>query len=252
MMFALSATVVALHARQEWPKLHLFPKLGWLALAAGTTNLCFNTGIALGDVVRVMLLFYLMPLWSALLARWILHEPITRIHLMEMLLGLSGAALVTYRPEHGFPWPQGLPDWLGLLGGISFAANNICLRKLRDVPGRLCAMTMLLAACGMSLIAALTLSLLGLISTPPSLNQAQWALLMMWALLLLLGNLCLQYGAARLPPGLTAVLMLAEVAVGAWSAWLLGASQLNWQELLGGALILSATVVGILGRRRGT
>ena len=38
-------------------------------LAAGTTNATFNWAVTLGDVVRVVLLFYLMPLWAVLLAR---------------------------------------------------------------------------------------------------------------------------------------------------------------------------------------
>ena len=46
------------------------PALWSLMLAAGVTNACFNWAVSLGDVVRVILLFYLMPLWTVLLARW--------------------------------------------------------------------------------------------------------------------------------------------------------------------------------------
>ena len=45
------------------------PSLWWLVLASGATNAAFNWGMAIGDVVRVVLLFYLMPLWAVLLAR---------------------------------------------------------------------------------------------------------------------------------------------------------------------------------------
>ena len=47
-----------------------------LVLASGCTNAAFNWGVTVGDVVRVVLLFYLMPMWSVLLARWLLHEPL--------------------------------------------------------------------------------------------------------------------------------------------------------------------------------
>ena len=37
------------------------PGLWWLLVATGLTNVCFNWAVAIGDVVRVVLLFYLMP-----------------------------------------------------------------------------------------------------------------------------------------------------------------------------------------------
>jgi hypothetical protein len=49
-----------------------------LVLAAGTTNATFNWAVTIGDVVRVVLLFYLMPLWAVLLARLLLKERLTR------------------------------------------------------------------------------------------------------------------------------------------------------------------------------
>ena len=48
-----------------------------IVVAAGINNACFNWGITEGDVVRVVLLFYLMPLWTVVLARWVLHERIS-------------------------------------------------------------------------------------------------------------------------------------------------------------------------------
>ena len=44
------------------------PDLWTLLLAAGLTNIGFNWAVTVGDVVRVVLLFYLMPAWAALLA----------------------------------------------------------------------------------------------------------------------------------------------------------------------------------------
>ena len=44
------------------------PGLWLLLLASGLTNVGFNWAVTVGDVVRVVLLFYLMPLWAVLLA----------------------------------------------------------------------------------------------------------------------------------------------------------------------------------------
>ncbi len=44
------------------------PQLWLLALASGLNNVAFNWAVTIGDVVRVILLFYLMPAWAVLLA----------------------------------------------------------------------------------------------------------------------------------------------------------------------------------------
>jgi drug/metabolite transporter (DMT)-like permease len=59
----------------------------------------------------------------------------------------------------------------------------------------------------------------------------------------LAGNLSLQYGAARLPANATAVVMVTEVLFAGVSAVLLGAAVLTPQLLLGGALIVLASVL---------
>nr|MBP6778691.1 EamA family transporter [Piscinibacter sp.] len=53
------------------------PALWVLVLASGTTNAAFNWAMVIGDVVRVVLLFYVMPLWAVLLARLLLGEALT-------------------------------------------------------------------------------------------------------------------------------------------------------------------------------
>jgi drug/metabolite transporter (DMT)-like permease len=61
------------------------------------------------------------------------------------------------------------------------------------------------------------------------------------------GNLALQYGAARLPANVTAVIMVSEVLFASVSAALLGAGALTPTLLLGGALIVGATVLSARG-----
>ena len=58
----------------------------------------------------------------------------------------------------------------------------------------------------------------------------------------LAGNMALQYGAARLPAHVTAVVMITEVLFASGSAVLLGAGTLTLPLALGGALIVGATL----------
>ena len=50
------------------------PALWLLLAAAGMTNVGFNWAVTVGDVVRVVLLFYLMPAWTVVLAWPLLGE----------------------------------------------------------------------------------------------------------------------------------------------------------------------------------
>jgi drug/metabolite transporter (DMT)-like permease len=59
----------------------------------------------------------------------------------------------------------------------------------------------------------------------------------------LAGNMALQYGASRLPANVTAVVMISEVLFASVSAALLGAGSFTPALLVGGALIVGATLL---------
>ena len=100
-----------------------------LVLASGFTNATFNWGVTTGDVVRVVLLFYLMPVWTVLLARWLLHEPLHAGVVVRASLAVTGALVVLWPADGGWPLPRAAADWLGLAGGLSFALNSVMLRR---------------------------------------------------------------------------------------------------------------------------
>ena len=85
------------------PEVLRTPALWGLVLASGATNACFNWGVSIGDVVRVVLLFYLMPLWAVLLARLLLHDPLTARAGLRVVLALAGAAVVAGRGSAARP-----------------------------------------------------------------------------------------------------------------------------------------------------
>jgi drug/metabolite transporter (DMT)-like permease len=78
---------------------------------------------------------------------------------------------------------------------------------------------------------------------PPA-PAPRWLLtLLALTIVLLAGNLALQYGAARLPANRAAVIMLTEVLFAALSSVALGGERLGVPLLVGGALILLAAVL---------
>jgi drug/metabolite transporter (DMT)-like permease len=221
-----------------------------IAAGSGLTNACFNWGVATGDVVRVTLLFYLMPLWAVVFARVILHEPITRASLLRVVLALAGAAIVLGVGPDRLPLPSSLPDVLGLVGGAAFAFNNVMLRHARHRDAASRTLAMFLGGVVLSLSAALALGAAGLV-TGPRLDAPHVPGLVVVGFAFLLANLALQFGAARLPANATAVIMLSEVAFAAVSAWLLGAAQADLRVAAGGALIVVAALLAALDRTHG-
>ena len=233
-----------------WRDLWRARPLWVLVLAAGTTNATFNWAVTIGDVVRVVLLFYLMPLWAVLLARWLLHEPLTPLALLRVALALVGAAIVLWPPGQGLaalPVPRSLPEWLAVLGGFSFALNNVMLRREAHRPEAARALAMFLGGAVVAGVLAAALSAQGGVALPPPVAPG-WVLgALALAVAFLAGNLALQYGAARLPANVTAVVMISEVLFAAGSAVLLGAGGATPPLLLGGALIVGASLLAARG-----
>jgi drug/metabolite transporter (DMT)-like permease len=219
------------------------PPLWGIVLASGATNAAFNWGVTVGDVVRVVLLFYLMPVWATLLARALLGERLTPLVALRLALALVGAMVVLWPPGGGLPLPRQPADWLGLAGGMFFALNNVLLRKYGQTPAEARGLAMFAGGVVVAGGLAALLAVQGSIAPPPT-PAAGWMLgVAALALAFLAANFGLQYGAQHLPAALTAVVMTAEIVFASASAVLLGAERLSAQVLLGGGLILLAIVL---------
>lgn len=223
-----------------------------LALAAGATMVGFNWGVSIGEVIRVVLLFYLMPIWAVLLACLVLKEAITAKALLRVGLALAGAVLVL-SPDGslGFPVPSNLAEWLGLMGGAAFALNNILLRhqSQRTAQARLFAMFVggIVAPIVVASVLALVLGQGNLVVQWPVVPSDYGLMVLLgFTVALLLANFGLQYGASRLSANVTSVVMLSEVVFATLAAIALTDEILTLQVALGGAMILFAAALSAL------
>ncbi|MDI9334651.1 MAG: DMT family transporter [Cytophagales bacterium] len=238
--FAAVLLAVTLYKPRVWQELRAPSGLWLLALASGFTNVAFNWAVTVGDVIRVVLLFYLMPAWALLVARWLLKEPITLQGLLRLALAVTGVLLVLKKPSSPWPVPSSLSDWLALGGGFTFALTNTFILKFKQSSetGRLLAMF------AGGTIAALGAAVVGVsVQVVPLLPWFSIALVLAVVGLgafFLLGNLAMQYGASRLRSSTTSLVMLTEIIFASLSSVWFGAAVLEARVLWGALLIFSA------------
>ncbi|AMO23317.1 DMT family transporter [Ramlibacter solisilvae] len=242
LIYLVSLSLLLLARPDAWRALAREPMLWLLMLAAGLTNVGFNWGVTVGDVVRVVLLFYLMPAWTVVLAWPMLGEQPSGASLLRLLLAMTGVFVVLKGPDTPWPVPESLADWLALAAGFSFALTNIVLRKLRHVAPAPRILAMFLGGAGLAAAAALAGTALGVVTALP-VPRADWAGVgLALSLGFLVSNMALQYGASRLPAHTSALIMLSEIVFASVTSVALGASTLEPRTWLGGALILVAAV----------
>ena len=225
------------------------PQLWWVALAAGLTNVAFNWAVTVGDVVRVVLLFYLMPAWTVLAAWVMLGEQPTRSSMLRLLLAMTGVLLVLKLPNVPWPIPQSTADWLALAGGLCFAVTNVLLRKFNHTPGGARMIAMFLGGAVLAGAAAVLGLALQSIPSPTLAGTAIWAFLGL-SVAFVVGNAAFQYGAARLAPTTTSLVMLTEILFASVSAALLGAADFSPRIFWGGSLIILAALLAALAHHK--
>ena len=232
----------------------------WLLMVvSGITNACFNWAISTGDVVRVVLLLYLMPVWSVLLTWGLSGERPGLFTLLRIALALVGVMLVLQPAENAWnqlvlPLPRSLPDVLALISGFAFACSNVLLNRLGKItaPPKILAMfsgCMLLGG-----LLAVSMWQAGVGGVPGLPHAGGWmAIVALVSLQLMICNIFLQYGAPRMSANTLALLMSLEVLFAAVSAAALGAGSLGGRVLAGGALVVGAALLEAhdhLGRLR--
>ena len=221
-----------------------------MGISIGWSNLAYVLGVLEGEVMRVLLLFYLAPLWTPPIARVALGERLDAAGYGVMALAIAGAFTMLWRPELGFPWPAARAEWLGLAAGFLFALGNVMVRKLQDMTD---------VAKSIVIWAGVTFA--ALVHLPGSRMGAERAwelafeqapLVAVIGLAVLVMSLALQYGLSRLPANRAIVILLFELVVAAVAAHYLAGERLRTADWIGGALIASATLAsGWLESRRG-
>ena len=210
-----------------------------LALSSGVCNLGYVLATLTGDVLRVLLLFYLAPLWTVLFAWILLGERLSRFGAYIIALSLAGALIMLWHPHIGLPVPRDSADWLGLGAGISFALYNVLSRQAADVSIEIKSMS---AFFGVVVVGG-GLVLLGFAPAQIPSVFSVWAMLVAIGAVLVGASLIAQYGLARVASNRAIVIMLSEVGFAALASWLLANEVPALRDWIGGAMILAASLL---------
>lgn len=227
-----------------WPVVRTIRPSFWLlllALSAAGTNIGYVLGTLDGVVMRVLLLFYLSPLWTVLLSRTLLGERLSRAGAGVIGLSMAGAIVMLWQPALGFPWPACGAEWMGLGAGFCFALANVLVRRTAHIEIEHKVMAVF---AGVVLMAPAVAWLRGEspVAQAAAVGADIWLMLAILGAVLLIINLVVQYGITHLSANAAISLFLFELVVAAASSWWLAGEVMGTKEWLGGAMIVLASL----------
>ncbi|EAU44932.1 DMT family transporter [Salipiger bermudensis] len=250
-----AAIVLAPLVALRWRALLRADKVGLLSVAAGGAAFTlYSIGLVYGRVAIIILLYFLTPVWSVLIARYVMgwHTPALRI--VAIFIGIAGL-LVMLSAGGTLPMPRGVGEWMSLIAGILWAVGTTGIRVRSDLGVIPATFVFAIGAtlAGLALAPFFepfpTLSLhdngVGLLSLALATGVLWWGVslaALMWATM-------------RLDPARVGILMQTEVIVGAVSAALLAGEHLATLEIIGGGMVVAAGLLEVWpvgrGRRAG-
>lgn len=204
----------------------------------GLANLCFQTALVHGNVVRVMILFYLLPVWSVLGAWYILNEKPDWIRIFAVIISLTGATLILNISGDIFVG-LGWVDLLAIVAGAAFALNNIYFRKTAEQPlaGKISAMFL---GCAVMIGGYLVFNPVAT-AWPDNVSPLYAAFYgVAFLSLITFGT---QWGVTQLEAGRAAVIIVMELVVAVVSVALLTDLTLSAHEMVGALMVMSAAIV---------
>lgn len=216
--------------------------LFFIALGGGAFAL-YSIGFLYGQVAIVVLLYFLTPVWSAMIAKFVLGWATPRLRVVAIVVGLIGLG-VMLGGDGTVPYPEGLGEWMGFLAGLVWSVASTGIRTRSTLPPASAAFVFTVGAC-------VTASLLAPFLAPfdaslvtaigPVLGVAFLTGVMWWAI----SVAALLWSTMQLEPTRVGILLMSEVLVGAITAAIFAGETLSAPELLGGFLVLVAGILEV-------
>lgn len=212
-------------------------RIGIAAVALGGAAFAlYSIGFLYGKVALVVLLWFFSPVWSVLIARYLLGMQVPRLRLVAIAVGLTGL-FVILGGDGGVPVPSDLGEWMAFAGGLIWAFATAGMRLRSDLAPVPSAFLFALGATVTSVLVAPFLEPLPGIAWA-ELPSVAGMVLLTGGLWWVLSIAALMWATVRLDPARVGILLMPEVAVGAATAALFAGESLSAGEVIGGALVI--------------
>lgn len=215
----------------------------------GVAFVLYSVAFVYGRVAIVILLFFLTPVWSTLIGRYLMGWQTPRLRIAAIVIGLVGLALML-GANGDVPVPDDTGEWLALISGILWSFATTGIRTTPELEPGAASFVFAAGACaGAAVLAPLLEPFPG-----PNLFETVWPAL---GLAFAAGGLWwgasmagLMWATRRLDPARVGILLMSEVLIGTISAAMLVGEYLGVMEIIGGALVLCAGVLEVWPVRR--
>lgn len=196
----------------------------------------YSIGFLYGKVALVVLLWFFSPVWSVLIAKYLLRQQVPGLRLVAIAVGLGGL-FIMLGGDGGIPAPGNLGEWMAFVGGLIWAFATAGMRLRSDVAPLPSAFLFAVGAALTSLALAPLLEPLPAIK-PANLSTVVVQVLLTGGLWWVLSIAALMWAAVRLDPARVGILLMTEVVLGAVTAAVFAGESLSASEMIGGALVI--------------
>ena len=118
-------------------KTHVFRETGIVGVVSialgGAAFALYSIGFLYGKVALVVLLWFFSPVWSVLIAKFVLRWQVPTLRLIAIAVGLVGLVIML-GGEGVVPVPRSLGEWMAFAGGLIWAGTTAGMRLKSRVP----------------------------------------------------------------------------------------------------------------------
>ncbi|MXZ80436.1 MAG: DMT family transporter [Gammaproteobacteria bacterium] len=215
-------------------------------LLIGAAFALYCESLLLTDVVRSLILFYVMPAWATLIELCVLKRRFTLWRGLALVLSLGGMVAIL-NIDASFRLSFNLGDAMALVSGLCFAFGATRVRQSPEID----VFAQVFAFFFYGAIVSVLLLLIP-VTAPSGMPGADlvWRLLP-WVVLMTVVYLIpimwsLYWGSRLVDPGRLGILLQLEVIVGIGSAALLTGEPFGIREAVGTALVISAGLIEVI------
>ena len=206
----------------------------------------YSESLLRGEIAKVVVLFYLCPIWGTIFARFILNHSFTIKRIFSIILGIIGLEIIVGF-DKGIILPSTTVEWIALLAGLMWAMSMTLFNLANTTSGvektSLTAFLIPFVYLFLCFIPggrnlAISENLLSIHSI--------YIWMILFAIIWLLPSILLIYFSVEvLDPGRINILLAFEVAVGVFSAAMLTNEIIGFREYIGAIFVISACFVDV-------